>query len=47
MKEQFDKDMDGCGMLQGSDKAGNPITYNFYGGIDIDAIFGGPGGVGK
>eukprot|EP00201_Polytomella_parva_P005518 CAMPEP_0175086368 /NCGR_PEP_ID=MMETSP0052_2-20121109/29210_1 /TAXON_ID=51329 ORGANISM="Polytomella parva, Strain SAG 63-3" /NCGR_SAMPLE_ID=MMETSP0052_2 /ASSEMBLY_ACC=CAM_ASM_000194 /LENGTH=360 /DNA_ID=CAMNT_0016358543 /DNA_START=151 /DNA_END=1232 /DNA_ORIENTATION=+ len=33
-----------CGIVAGRDKHGNPVTYNFYGGMDMQEVFGGTDG---
>lgn len=42
LDESFDTSVftDQVGMLYKADKEGRPITYNFYGGLDQDKVFG-------
>lgn len=42
LDEQFDEAIygDKVGFLYKTDKEGRPVTYNFYGGIDQDKVFG-------
>lgn len=47
MSESFPATLASAGQLSGRDRTGCPITYNFYGGMDMDTILGVPGGLGK
>ncbi|KAI8988040.1 CRAL-TRIO domain-containing protein [Mycotypha africana] len=42
LDEEFDTNVfsDNVGFIHGKDKEGRPVTYNFYGGIDQDIVFG-------
>ncbi|KAI7897891.1 CRAL-TRIO domain-containing protein [Cokeromyces recurvatus] len=42
LEEEFDLTIfnDSIGLLYKSDKEGHPVTYNFYGGIDQEKVFG-------
>ncbi|KAG2436470.1 hypothetical protein HXX76_006772 [Chlamydomonas incerta] len=44
--ETFPPQLAAAGQLTGHDRAGNPVTYNYYGtGVDLNAVMGSPGGV--
>lgn len=47
MKERFPPELTSLGCVYGRDKTGGPVTYNTYGNMDVDKVFGIPGGVGK
>jgi hypothetical protein len=42
LDESFDSSIftDHIGLLYKTDKEGRPVTYNFYGGLDQDQVFG-------
>ncbi|GIL57747.1 hypothetical protein Vafri_12894 [Volvox africanus] len=44
--EMFPPQLAAAGQLSGRDRAGNPVTYNYYGSeLDLGSVFGSPGGV--
>ncbi|KAG2454658.1 hypothetical protein HYH02_000498 [Chlamydomonas schloesseri] len=44
--EAFPQQLAAAGQLTGHDRAGNPVTYNYYGtGVDLNSVMGSPGGV--
>lgn len=42
LEEEFDNKIydDSVGFLYKTDKEGRPVTYNFYGGLDQNKVFG-------
>eukprot|EP00195_Chlamydomonas_chlamydogama_P015990 CAMPEP_0202911340 /NCGR_PEP_ID=MMETSP1392-20130828/54700_1 /ASSEMBLY_ACC=CAM_ASM_000868 /TAXON_ID=225041 /ORGANISM="Chlamydomonas chlamydogama, Strain SAG 11-48b" /LENGTH=394 /DNA_ID=CAMNT_0049601807 /DNA_START=87 /DNA_END=1271 /DNA_ORIENTATION=+ len=47
MAEQFPAELNAGGELYGTDRNGNPVTYNYYGNLDLTRIFDGPDGTGR
>ncbi|GIL90876.1 hypothetical protein Vretimale_17158 [Volvox reticuliferus] len=44
--EMFPPQLAAAGQLSGRDRAGNPVTYNYYGSeLNLESVFGSPGGV--
>ncbi|GFR50148.1 hypothetical protein Agub_g12310 [Astrephomene gubernaculifera] len=44
--ETFPQQLAAAGQLSGRDRAGNPVTYNYYGtDVDLQSVLSGPGGV--
>lgn len=45
--EELPPELEPLGMLHGRSRAGEPVTYNYYGGADMDRVFGDAGAVSR